>query len=202
MRVALVSTLSTAPVRNRHLLRDLREALLSADGVTAVDLAAIVRDPTFEQAPEVAGGSSRISAATIPRPPGCSTAAASTWGVEHEYGIFGGPMANTCCRWHVSCISQSCDPHTVLSVPSVGQAETLRALCDLSTLVCVFTETARRRSWTPASCAPSACAWFRTWTDRAAAKANGRRRLRLPRRHADEPARSIDRTGACWPPSG
>jgi hypothetical protein len=34
--------------------------------------------------------------------------------------------------------------HTVLSAPSVGQAETLRALCDLATLVCVFTETARR----------------------------------------------------------
>ena len=34
--------------------------------------------------------------------------------------------------------------HTVLSAPSVRQAETLRALCDLATLVCVFTETARR----------------------------------------------------------
>ncbi len=34
--------------------------------------------------------------------------------------------------------------HTVLSAPSVRQAETLRALCGLATLVCVFTETARR----------------------------------------------------------
>ena len=34
--------------------------------------------------------------------------------------------------------------HTVLSAPSVRQAETLRALCELATLVCVFTETARR----------------------------------------------------------
>ena len=34
--------------------------------------------------------------------------------------------------------------HTVLSAPSVRQAETLRALCDLAALVCVFTETARR----------------------------------------------------------
>src|SRR4029079_1056453 len=34
--------------------------------------------------------------------------------------------------------------HTVLSAPSIRQAETLRALCDLAALVCVFTETARR----------------------------------------------------------
>ena len=65
--------------------------------------------------------------------------------IQHEYGIFGGHEGA-----HVlSLAAELRQPivltlHTVLSAPSVRQAETLRALCDLATLVCVFTETARR----------------------------------------------------------
>ena len=65
--------------------------------------------------------------------------------IQHEYGIFGGHEGA-----HIlSLAAELRQPivvtlHTVLTAPSVRQAETLRALCDLATLVCVFTETARR----------------------------------------------------------
>ena len=65
--------------------------------------------------------------------------------IQHEYGIFGGHEGA-----HIlSLAAELRQPmvltlHTVLSAPSVRQAETLRALCDMAVLVCVFTETARR----------------------------------------------------------
>ena len=65
--------------------------------------------------------------------------------IEHEYGIFGGDAGS----FVVSLAEELEQPlvvtlHTVLSAPSVRQAETLRALCHRATLVTVFTETARR----------------------------------------------------------
>ena len=65
--------------------------------------------------------------------------------IQHEYGIFGGHEG----AYILSLAEGLRQPmvltlHTVLSAPSVRQAETLRALCGLATLVCVFTETARR----------------------------------------------------------
>ena len=65
--------------------------------------------------------------------------------IQHEYGIFGGEEG----AYVLSLAEGLRQPmvltlHTVLSAPSVRQAETLRALCGLATLVCVFTETARR----------------------------------------------------------
>jgi glycosyltransferase involved in cell wall biosynthesis len=65
--------------------------------------------------------------------------------IEHEFGIFGGPDGE-----HVLSLARELRVpmvltlHTVLSAPSVRQAEVLRALCELATLVCVFTETAKR----------------------------------------------------------
>ena len=65
--------------------------------------------------------------------------------IEHEYGIFGGDAG----AFVVSLAEELDQPlvvtlHTVLSAPSVRQAEVLRALCRRATLVTVFTETARR----------------------------------------------------------
>ena len=65
--------------------------------------------------------------------------------VEHEYGIFGGEAG----VFVLSLAEELEQPlvvtlHTVLSAPSVRQAEALRALCHRATLVTVFTETARR----------------------------------------------------------
>ena len=146
MRVGLVSTYPPRPCGIGTFSSDLREALLGADGVSAVDLVAIVRDDHVEQASEVV---TRIhqdqrgdyaAAARVLERRGDDVVV-----IQHEYGIFGGHEGA-----HVlSLAAEVRQPivvtlHTVLSAPSVRQAETLRALCDLATLVCVFTETARR----------------------------------------------------------
>jgi glycosyltransferase involved in cell wall biosynthesis len=196
MRVAIVSTYPPRACGIGTFSRDLREALLGAGGVSAVDLAAIVRDPAAEQAPEVVTaiqqderGDYAAAARVLDRRGEDAVL------IQHEYGIFGGPDGE-----HVlSLAEQLRQPmvltlHTVLSAPSVRQAETLRALCELATLVCVFTETARRMivdarlvppervrvvpHGGPAELLPSG---------------NGHRRLlRLPRRQADEPPHAIE----------
>lgn len=146
MRVGVVSTYPPRPCGIGTFSRDLREALLGADGVSGVDLVAIVREDDVEQASEVV---TRIHQDQR----GDYTAAARVLErrgedvvvIQHEYGIFGGHEGA-----HIlSLAAELRQPivvtlHTVLSAPSVRQAETLRALCDLATLVCVFTETARR----------------------------------------------------------
>ncbi|MBA2516125.1 MAG: glycosyltransferase [Solirubrobacterales bacterium] len=146
MRVAIVSTYPPRACGIGTFSRDLREALLGADGVSSVDLAAIVRDEDAEQAPEVV-------ARILQDQRGDYAAAARVLDrrgddvvvMQHEYGIFGGPdgahalsLAREMQRPMVLTL------HTVLSTPSVGQAETLRALCAEAALVCVFTETAKR----------------------------------------------------------
>ena len=194
MRAAIVSTYPPRACGIGTFSRDLREALLGADGVSAVELAAIVRDPGAEQAPEVAvrieqdqRGDYAAAARLLDR------RGVDVVVIEHEYGIFGGPDGE-----HVlSLARQLSQPvvltlHTVLSVPSVGQAETLRALCDLSTLVCVFTETARRMVLDARLVRPERVRVVpHGGPTELLPKGNGRRRLRLPRRHADEPAHSI-----------
>jgi glycosyltransferase involved in cell wall biosynthesis len=196
MRVAIVSTYPPRACGIGTFSRDLREALLGAEGVSAVDLAAIVRDPNVEQAPEVAvrihqddRGDYAAAARTLDR------RGVDVVVIQHEYGIFGGADGE-----HVlSLANQLHQPivltlHTVLSVPSVGQAETLRALCDLSTLVCVFTETARRMVLDARLVRPERVRVVPHGgpTELLPQDNGSRRRLRLPRRHPDEPTRAID----------
>lgn len=145
MRVGVVSTYPPRACGIGTFSRDLREALLGADGVSAVDLVAIVREDDVEQASEVVTrihqdqrGDYTAAARVLER---CGDDVVV---IQHEYGIFGGHEGA-----HIlSLAAELRRPivltlHTVLSAPSVRQAETLRALCDLATLVCVFTETAR-----------------------------------------------------------
>jgi glycosyltransferase involved in cell wall biosynthesis len=146
MRVGLVSTYPPRACGIGTFSRDLREALLGADGVSAVDLVAIVREDDVDEAAEVV---TRIhqdqrgdyaAAARVLERRGDDVVV-----IQHEYGIFGGHEGA-----HVlSLAAELRQPmvltlHTVLSAPSVRQAETLRALCERAALVCVFTETARR----------------------------------------------------------
>ncbi len=146
MRVGVVSTYPPRACGIGTFSRDLREALLGADGVSAVDLVAIVREDDVEEASEVV---TRIhqdqrgdyaAAARVLERRGDDVVV-----IQHEYGIFGGQDGA-----HIlSLAAELRRPvvvtlHTVLSAPSVRQAETLRSLCGLATLVCVFTETARR----------------------------------------------------------
>lgn len=145
MRVGVVSTYPPRACGIGTFSRDLRGALLEADGVSAVDLVAIVREDDAQQADEVVSlihqdqrGDYAAAARVLERRDDVVV-------IQHEYGIFGGHDGA-----HIlSLASELRQPmvltlHTVLSAPSVRQAETLRALCDLAVLVCVFTETARR----------------------------------------------------------
>ena len=146
MRVAIVSTYPPRACGIATFSRDLRDALLADDGVSAVDLAAIVRDESIEQEPEVVvrilqeRGGDYAAAARVLERRGDDVVI-----LQHEYGIFGGPDGA-----HVLLLARELRQpmvltlHTVLASPSARQAETLGALCDLATLVCVFTETARR----------------------------------------------------------
>ena len=146
MRVGIVSTYPPRACGIGTFSRDLRQALLGADSVAAVDLVAIVRGDEADQAPEVVArvhqdhrGEYSAAARLLER------RGADVVVIEHEYGIFGGHEGA-----HIlSLAAELRQPmvltlHTVLSAPSVLQAETLRALCDGAALVCVFTETARR----------------------------------------------------------
>ena len=146
MRVGVISTYPPRACGIGTFSRDLRDALLAADGVSAVDIAAVVRDDDVEDPAEVV---TRIhqdqrgdyaAAARVLERRGDDVVV-----IQHEYGIFGGNEGA-----HILSLAEGLRQpmvltlHTVLSAPSVRQAETLRALCGLATLVCVFTETARR----------------------------------------------------------
>jgi glycosyltransferase involved in cell wall biosynthesis len=146
MRVGVVSTYPPRACGIGTFSRDLREALLTVDGVSAVDLVAIVREDDAEQTSEVVTrihqdqrGDYAAAARVLDR------RGDDVVVIQHEYGIFGGHEGA-----HIlSLAAELRQPmvltlHTVLSAPSVRQAETLRALCDMAVLVCVFTETARR----------------------------------------------------------
>ncbi|MEA2294640.1 MAG: hypothetical protein QOE86_2279 [Solirubrobacteraceae bacterium] len=146
LRVGLVSTYPPRACGIGTFSRDLREALLGAAGVAAVDLVAIVRDDDAMQAEEVVTriqqdqrGDYAAAARVLDRRRDDVVV------IQHEYGIFGGHEGS-----HIlSLAAELRQPmvltlHTVLSAPTVRQAETLRGLCDLAALVCVFTETAKR----------------------------------------------------------
>ena len=146
MRVAVVTTYPPRPCGIGMFSHDLRDALIEADPTTPVEIVSILRDPRQVAAPEVVAAirqdvrSDYASvAATL------SSRGTDVVLIEHEYGIFGGEAG----AFVVSLAEELQQPlvvtlHTVLSAPSVRQAETLRALCRRATLVTVFTETARR----------------------------------------------------------
>ena len=125
---------------------DLRDALLAADPSTAIDVVSLVRDPAQVAAAEVVATirqDVRSDYAAVAHT--LTSRGTDVVLIEHEYGIFGGDAG----AFVVSLAEELDQPlvvtlHTVLSAPSVRQAETLRALCDRATLVTVFTETARR----------------------------------------------------------
>ncbi|HEY6745647.1 MAG TPA: glycosyltransferase, partial [Mycobacteriales bacterium] len=146
MRVAIVSTYPPRPCGIGTFSRDLRAALRQTDPSVQVDVVPIVRDTGRPGGAEVVTlvhqdvRSDYVAAARVLD--GRDTDVVL---VEHEYGIFGGDAG----AYVLSLVEQLTQPlvvtlHTVLSQPSVRQAETLRALCHHATLVTVFTETARR----------------------------------------------------------
>ena len=146
MRVAVVTTYPPRPCGIGMFSHDLRDAILEADRSTAVDIVSVVHDPG-----QVSGAEVVATIRQDVRSDYAAVAADLTARgtevvlVEHEYGIFGGEAG----EFVLSLAEELEQPmvvtlHTVLSAPSVRQAEALRALCHRATLVTVFTETARR----------------------------------------------------------
>ena len=145
MRVAIVATYPPRPCGIGTFTADLRSALLSADALTQVDVVALAREQHHQHAPEVVATIRQdvhSDYLTVPRT--LASRGTDVVLVEHEYGIFGGVAGS----FITSLAEGVMQPlvvtlHTVLSQPSVRQAEALRALCHRATLVTVFTETAR-----------------------------------------------------------
>ena len=146
VRVAIVSTYPPRACGLATFSQALRTSLLEADGSTAVDVVSIVRAPNGRPPDEVVAAiqqDARCDYTAVGRR--LSSRETDVVLIEHEYGIFGGEDG----AFALSLIAELRQPvvltlHTVLSRPSVGQAKTLRALCNRATLVTVFTETARR----------------------------------------------------------
>lgn len=146
MRVAVVSTYPPRACGIGTFSQAVRTALLDADASTAADIVSIVREHRHADAAEVVATirqDVRSDYSAVGRL--LTSRGTDVVLVEHEYGIFGGVDG----AFVLSLVAAIRQPivvtlHTVLSGPSVSQAETLRALCHRATLVTVFTETARR----------------------------------------------------------
>ncbi len=145
MRVAIVSTYPPRPCGIGTFTSDLRSALLEAEPTNEVDIVSLSRDDHGTPSSEVV---MNIRQDVHSDYPATARTLASRGTdvvlVEHEYGIFGGAAG----AFVVSLADGLMQPlvvtlHTVLSEPSVQEAQALRALCRRATLVTVFTETAR-----------------------------------------------------------
>lgn len=145
MRVAIIATYPPRPCGIGTFTADLRAALLGADPMTQVEVVELVREQHHQPAPEVVATirqDVRSDYLTTPRT--LASRGTDVVLVEHEYGIFGG-LAGSFITSLAEGVTQPLvvTLHTVLSQPSVRQAQALRELCHRATLVTVFTETAR-----------------------------------------------------------
>jgi glycosyltransferase involved in cell wall biosynthesis len=147
VRTAIVSTYPPRPCGIGTFAADVRAALLGVDGVERVEKVVVVNEPSRPQRP---GGLVATIAQAVP---GDYVRAARILGrldvdvvlLQHEYGIFGGVDGS----YVVSLAEALSQPlvvtlHTVLSQPTLHQAEVLTALCRQAELVIVMTETARQ----------------------------------------------------------
>ncbi|MGZ4354585.1 MAG: glycosyltransferase, partial [Gaiellaceae bacterium] len=146
MRTAIVSTYPPRACGIGTFAADVRAALLGVDGISRVDKVVIVNEPTRPQRPGLVATVAQAVRGDYVR-------AARILGrldvdvvlLQHEYGIFGGLDGG----YVVSLAEELSQPlvvtlHTVLSEPTVHQAEVLTALCRQAERVIVMTETARQ----------------------------------------------------------
>jgi glycosyltransferase involved in cell wall biosynthesis len=146
MRTTIVSTYPPRACGIGTFAADLRTTLFGAPGVKAVDLVAVVNEPSSPQR--------RGLLATIAQSVrGDYIRTARMLGrldvdvvlLQHEYGIFGGRDG----EYVLSFAEALAQPlvvtlHTVLSQPTPHQADVLTELCAQAELVIVMTDTARR----------------------------------------------------------
>ncbi|MEP6560202.1 MAG: glycosyltransferase family 4 protein [Nakamurella sp.] len=146
MRMAIISTYPPRPCGIGTFSRDLRSALLDSDDGLEIDVVSIIRDHHAPPEPEVLSLIRQdVRADYVAVPALLDGRGTDVVLIEHEYGIFGGESGS----YVLSLVQELSQPfvvtlHTVLSQPSVQQAEVLGDLCHRAALVTVFTETARR----------------------------------------------------------
>ena len=146
MRTAIVSTYPPRACGIGTFAADVRATLLGVEGVERADFVAIVNEPSR---PQRRGLLSTIGQAVR----GDYVRAARMLGrldvdvvlLQHEYGIFGGSDG----EYVLSFAEELAQPlvvtlHTVLSEPTIHQAEVLTELCAQAELVIVMTDTALR----------------------------------------------------------
>lgn len=146
MRVAVIATYPPRECGIGTFTADLRSALLQADPSVDVDIVAMVREGVRHDRPEVVASVRQDVRSDYPAVARMlSSRGTDIVLVEHEFGIFGGEEGAFLLSL-LDCVQQPVvvTLHTVLSEPSVLQAQTLRVICEQATLVMVFTETARR----------------------------------------------------------
>jgi glycosyltransferase involved in cell wall biosynthesis len=146
VRAAIVSTFPPRACGIGTFAADLRTTLPGTSAVSAVDLVAVVQEPS---SPQRRGLLATIAQAVR----GDYVRTARMLGrldvdvvlLQHEYGIFGGRDG----EYVLSFARELAQPlvvtlHTVLSEPTRHQAEVLRELCGEAELVIVMTDTAAR----------------------------------------------------------
>src|SRR5581483_10820669 len=146
MRTAIVSTFPPRACGIGTFAADLRSTLPGTDVVNVADLVAVVHEPS---SPQRRGVLATIAQAVR----GDYVRTARMLGrldvdvvlLQHEYGIFGGRDG----EYVLSFARELAQPlvvtlHTVLSEPTLHQAEVLSELCAEAELVIVMTDTARR----------------------------------------------------------
>ena len=145
MRIAILSTFPPRRCGIATFTTDLRGALLEADGVVEVLVAAITGEEPQEAGPEVLLQLRQHVRADYAE----AAAALNRSGVDavliqHEFGIFGGD-----CGEYLLDLTAALEVpyvvtlHTVLVEPSPQQTRVLRALCEGAAQVTVFTVTGR-----------------------------------------------------------
>jgi len=154
MRTAIVSTFPPRACGIGTFAADLRSTLPGTDVVNVADLVAVVHEPS---SPQRRGVLATIAQAVR----GDYVRTARMLGrldvdvvlLQHEYGIFGGRDG----EYVLSFARELAQPlvvtlHTVLSEPTLHQAEVLSELCAEAELVIVMTDTARRLLVASGSC--------------------------------------------------
>lgn len=146
LRLAIVSTYAPRRCGIATFTEDLRSALVDVAADVSVSIYAVDRDGL--EHPDEVDTVIRTDVADDYRIAARRMAATGVDAVliQHEYGIFGGPdgahvliLARELARLGIPYLVTL---HTVLSDPSPGQSDTLRALCDEAAAVTVFAATA------------------------------------------------------------
>jgi glycosyltransferase involved in cell wall biosynthesis len=146
VRTAILSTYPPRACGIGTFSHDVREALLTVDGIDDVSTFVVVDQPSAPQRPEILQTISQGARGDYVRAArGLARTDVDVVLLQHEYGIFGGNDG----EYVLSFAQELSQPlvvtlHTVLASPTPSQLRVLCALCDEAEKVIVMTDTARR----------------------------------------------------------